>query len=168
MIPQHWSVNGLATELGVDRRTIARRLYALKPAGTGPHGPLYLMREVYRELTGYCDECTPKERGDRLARHFLMAPASVATDQAADELVQRLLEADDPAARRRVVREWLASAFWAFVRTRRDPPCPDWRALPDRAFARAWRALTKHPAATLGEVSEMTDCLGVSRTDCLA
>src|SRR4030095_15853109 len=54
MVPQHWSVNGLATELGVDRRTIARRLHALRQAGSGPHGPLYLMREVYRELTGWC------------------------------------------------------------------------------------------------------------------
>jgi hypothetical protein len=157
MVPQHWSVNGLATELGVDRRTIARRLHAVKPAGNGPHGPLYLMGEVYRELTGWCSECSERERGDRWARGFL---ARISSDQAADELAQRLLEADDPVVRRRVVREWLASALWAFVRARRDPPCPDWRALTDRAFARAWRGLTKHPAATLAEVSEIADDSG--------
>src|SRR5262245_44869710 len=151
MIPQHWSVNGLATELGVDRRTIARRLHAVKPAGDGTHGPLYLMREVYRELTGWCDECSPTERADRWARGFV---TRISTDQAADELVRRLLEVDDPAARRRVLREWLASALWGWLRTRRDPACPDWRSLSDRAFARAWRGLTKHPAATLAEIAD--------------
>jgi hypothetical protein len=46
-----WSLNRLATELGVDRRSLARRLEDVEPAGKGPKGDkLYRLRDALDAL----------------------------------------------------------------------------------------------------------------------
>jgi hypothetical protein len=48
---EYWSVNRLATELGVDRRSLARRLEDIEPAGKGPKGDkLYRLRDALDAL----------------------------------------------------------------------------------------------------------------------
>jgi hypothetical protein len=47
---QRWSVNGLSVELGRDRRTVARYVDEVKPAGEGTHGPLYYMADAVRAI----------------------------------------------------------------------------------------------------------------------
>jgi hypothetical protein len=136
MVRQKWSVNALATELGVDRRTVARHLHEVKVSGKGPHGPLYFMSDVHHALTGNCSDC----RHDRWACGFMQH-----VDKRLDleRLAERLVAADSADARVRVLREFLASHFWAFLREKREPPCPDWAKLSGRVFERCWRALVK-------------------------
>lgn len=54
MTPKHWSVNALATELGIDRRSLARRLEGLAPAVEKTVGKRtergYLLRDVFHHL----------------------------------------------------------------------------------------------------------------------
>ena len=45
---QLWSINGLSTELGTDRRTLARRLEGLKP--TQEYPTRFTLREVLDHL----------------------------------------------------------------------------------------------------------------------
>ena len=48
---ESWSINRLATELGIDRRSLARRLDGVKPNATGPKGePLYALRDTLEAL----------------------------------------------------------------------------------------------------------------------
>ena len=55
MQPGLWSVNGLATELEIDRRTVARRLRDVPPAGKRGGHPVWRMADALPALT----------RGDR-------------------------------------------------------------------------------------------------------
>jgi len=153
MVREKWSVNGLSNELGVDRRTIARRLHDVKPVGAGPRGSLYLMADVYRALTGYCWDCGEAERKDRFARAFI---EHVGKRSDLEELAARLCAAPSPEARGRVLREFFASQLWSFVRDRKDPACPAWAPLSERGFDRAWRALSRD-GETLGEVAARTE-----------
>ena len=50
MLPSTWSLNGLATETGLDRRTVANYLANTKPAGQRTHGPVFLMRTLVAAL----------------------------------------------------------------------------------------------------------------------
>jgi hypothetical protein len=53
MTRRKWSLNALATELGVDRRTIARKLdeAAIKPAGTKGGAPVYRLKDAVRVVS---------------------------------------------------------------------------------------------------------------------
>jgi phage terminase Nu1 subunit (DNA packaging protein) len=46
MTPEKWSVSALAVEFQMDRRTVARRLAEVLPAGDGPNGRVYWMRDA--------------------------------------------------------------------------------------------------------------------------
>lgn len=48
---QHWSINALSVELGLDRRTLAKRLDGLNPAQVDPK--LYELRAVLDHLRQY-------------------------------------------------------------------------------------------------------------------
>jgi phage terminase Nu1 subunit (DNA packaging protein) len=52
--PKHWSVNALSAELGIDRRSLARRLEGLTPASEKKVGKRtergYLLRDVFHHL----------------------------------------------------------------------------------------------------------------------
>ena len=45
-----WSVNALASELNLDRRTIGRRLRAVVPARVEGRSRLYTLRSVFEAL----------------------------------------------------------------------------------------------------------------------
>lgn len=46
MSRKQWSVSALSVELGIDRRTLARRLERVKPAGQGAKGPVYWLEDA--------------------------------------------------------------------------------------------------------------------------
>lgn len=47
-----WTINRLATEFAIDRRTVARRLARLQPVGTTPQGtPAYVLQDAAPLLT---------------------------------------------------------------------------------------------------------------------
>jgi len=54
MIAQEWTVSGLSVELGVDRRTIAKRLSGVTPVRTEGKSNYYLMADVVRAI--YADQ----------------------------------------------------------------------------------------------------------------
>jgi hypothetical protein len=85
-----WSINRLAAELRVDRRTVSKYLDLadVKPAGQGPKGPLYRLRDavavladagVFESITARADHsrhCAGRETGAReLAERLLDALA---------------------------------------------------------------------------------------------
>jgi hypothetical protein len=47
-----WSVNKLATELRLDRRTVTARLADVAPVGEGSSGPVYALADAARALFG--------------------------------------------------------------------------------------------------------------------
>lgn len=47
-----WSVNRLATELRLDRRTVTARLAEVAPVGDGANGPVYALADAARALFG--------------------------------------------------------------------------------------------------------------------
>lgn len=85
--PSSWSVNALAAELGLDRRTLARRIEGLAPVGQSPRGdPLFRLVDVLAAI-----ERSPVQRVPRVGDRTASA-ASAAT-------VERLLlERGGPAA----------------------------------------------------------------------
>lgn len=48
-----WSVNRLATELRLDRRTVTARLADVAPVGEGSSGPVYALADAARALFGF-------------------------------------------------------------------------------------------------------------------
>ncbi len=50
--PRGWSVNRLAMELQVDRRTATKRLANVTPVEEGPDGPLYALADAARAIFG--------------------------------------------------------------------------------------------------------------------
>ena len=51
MTPQLWSISALAVELGMDRRTIAKRIAHVKAAGETAAGKQYRLADVIRAMT---------------------------------------------------------------------------------------------------------------------
>ena len=58
MQPQLWSISALSVEFGVDRRTIAKRLAPMAPAGMKNGSPVYRLADATRVI-----EPPPPERG---------------------------------------------------------------------------------------------------------
>ncbi|HEX2526895.1 MAG TPA: hypothetical protein VHL31_11455, partial [Geminicoccus sp.] len=57
MTQRAWSVNGLAAELGLDRRTVAKRLALATPHSVAPDGsPRWLLPEAIRVLFAIQDD----------------------------------------------------------------------------------------------------------------
>ena len=46
MIPQSWTISGLSVELGITRRTVAKRIKDVTPAGENGRGKFYRMADV--------------------------------------------------------------------------------------------------------------------------
>lgn len=69
-----WSVNRLAQELRLDRRTVTNRLVTVAPLSDGPAGPVYALADAARALFG---QATLKE-ADELKRRLLAAQAETA------------------------------------------------------------------------------------------
>lgn len=85
--PSSWSVNALAAELGLDRRTLARRIEGLAPVGQSPRGdPLFRLVDVLAAI-----ERSPVQRVARLH-------ASAASAASAATVERLLLERGGPAA----------------------------------------------------------------------
>ncbi|MHA1537411.1 MAG: hypothetical protein ACTSUD_07635 [Alphaproteobacteria bacterium] len=66
-----WSVNRLAVDLRLDRRTVAKRLHNVEPVGQGSKGPVYGLAEAARALFGQSEL-------DDLNRRILVAKAEAA------------------------------------------------------------------------------------------
>jgi len=50
MTPKLWSISALSVELGMDRRTVAKKIAAVKPAEDGPSGKLYRLADVLQAM----------------------------------------------------------------------------------------------------------------------
>lgn len=95
MTRQRWSVNALSTELGVDRRTIARQLDRVEPAGQGPSGPLYWLRDAVRAL-GMGSITSDRAEGVACRMAVILA-------ERLQELGERLARCSDPRECHRLV-----------------------------------------------------------------
>jgi hypothetical protein len=66
---ESWSINRLATELRVDRRTVGRHidLAGVKSSGAGPKGPTFALADVARALAdaGIFESRSERERDTR-------------------------------------------------------------------------------------------------------
>jgi len=151
MTRKKWSVNGLATELVVDRRTIARRLARVTPAGDGPSGPLFWLLDAVRVL-GYGCSChsTPEDKRDFYVCFYLQGFEEELEWEA---LAKELASTSDATVIARRIRETLLARLWVTERTDDHPPrCPELRSISDEAFDAAWTALVWE-GATFGEVA---------------
>lgn len=137
MKPELWSVNGLSTETGIDRRTLARYLGTVEPAGEGRHGPLYRMRDLIEALRNvhfislaYASKHPFHQFGLRLRRAFH------------NGLAERLIRSETPAAAARIVLELYADTYYrAVYKDLRGPDPPTWDQANGQAFRRAIAAL---------------------------
>jgi hypothetical protein len=133
MIPGTWSINAIATELGVDRRRVARALRDATPCGEGAKGPLFRLLDAVHELFGYTGS-------DNSVSAWLYV------DQLEDEgglqdFAAQLGGADAPRVLR-ALREFLATQTWAYTRTPGvEPEPPSWAGLSDEEFERAYLEL---------------------------
>lgn len=50
MTPKLWSISALSVELGMDRRTVAKKIAAVKPAEEGSSGKLYRLADVLQAM----------------------------------------------------------------------------------------------------------------------
>jgi hypothetical protein len=142
MTSKTWSISGASVELGVDRRTIARRIdhHGIEAAGEGPGGfPVYRMRDIFGALTGYCWECGWAERTDDSARSFFRF---FETDGRAQALLDRL-DAVPRDCRLRALREHFAGMLWAAIGTESGLDEPQWSELPESWMREAWMALAE-------------------------
>lgn len=139
MTPQLWSLNGLATETGIDRRTLGRYLASVKAAGQGAHGPLYRLRDLIEELrerrfvSVTRDSALGFHRFGRQLRRDLK-----------NGFADQLARTTDPAAISRAVLERFAGGYFRAlrdVRGSREPDPPDWSQATERNFSRAIAAL---------------------------
>jgi len=152
MTRKAWSVNGLAVELCVDRRTIARRLETVIPAGSGPNGPLYWLSDCVRALHGgRAYRPTQEDDFDYGVTFFLQG---FDEESEWEKLGEQLASVSDAALIVRRIRETLLARFWGNRRNSGagDPACPEWRGIDDEAFDAAWTALV-WDGATLAEVA---------------
>jgi hypothetical protein len=144
MTPTPMSVNAMAMALGVDRRTIARRLGELEPAGEGPKGNLYWLADVHRALA---------DPGEQWSRHLdrELCGAAKRVRSGLRGVAARVALASTPAARERVLLELLAEMLWRSVpHPDPRPAVPQWGRLSDRDLGVAWEALTA--GATLDDI----------------
>ena len=106
MIAEHWSLSGLAVELGRDRRTVAKILEGLEPASSDGRGPKYLMADVINKLigSGDLDATHEKARKDKaLADKTELQVAQMRGDLLDAEDVAQVLGDHIVAARARLL-----------------------------------------------------------------
>lgn len=152
MTAKQWSINGIATELGVDRRTLARRLHDADPAGYGSGGsPLFWMRDAFRRLIRPAGmQWSAADADDAQLTGFVRA---LEEDDGLAQFVRGIAGDDAPRLLRRI-RECLATNLWDFIRTpSTDPQPPDWTALSDADFDAAYDELVLH-GNTLSEIAD--------------
>lgn len=63
-----WSLNAAATELGIDRRTLGKRLDGLEPDGGSEARPAWLMKNIFEKLSLRSKSSDLDEERTRLAR----------------------------------------------------------------------------------------------------
>jgi hypothetical protein len=74
MQPQLWTLNGLSVELGLDRRTLAKRLHGLQPVKVDGDSRKYLLRDVLEQLQyAGVDESIPENEMDAQIDRFSVA-----------------------------------------------------------------------------------------------
>lgn len=71
MQKQLWSINGLATELGLDRRTLCRRLEGLRPAKIEGKVKLYRLQDALSCLDLGSSKNTKGDEVEERTRQFL-------------------------------------------------------------------------------------------------
>ena len=91
MTPKLWSINGLATELAMDRRTVAKKLSGVRPSGTINGSPAWHLTVALEAIQGRRrhkrDDQDPDEERPPLLQGMLIGhnaaiyvlPASAAT-----------------------------------------------------------------------------------------
>lgn len=139
MTAKKWSINGLSTELGVDRRTLARKLRDAEPAGQGPNGPVYWMKDAFGLLIRPRGMWwTTEDATDTTLTGFVL----FIEEHEKLEAIAREIHGDGSPLLLRRMREFLATCLWEYLATSdTDPPAPDWRPLTDAAFDRSYTDL---------------------------
>lgn len=72
MIAKEWTYKGLATELNIDEKTMAKRLAGLEPIRVSGRAKYFLMRDVFRHLQAGAGALDPQQETAKLneARRF--------------------------------------------------------------------------------------------------
>src|SRR6266542_2644605 len=121
MTARTWSINGLATETGLDRRTIGRLVGDLKSSGAGPCGPTYRMRDVVRAIREACYS-GESEQADAADKAVAAVLRSRRWKTRLDVYASQLAEADS-AVRARLLRACIAElAFLVATHYERRAP----------------------------------------------
>jgi len=107
MTKRGWSVSALAVEFGIDRRTVAKRVEGIAPAGVERGSPVWLLADVAPAIMGAVE---PDETGiDEAKRRKALAEARLAEFAVEREAGRMLAREDVDAA---------VIASFARVRTR--------------------------------------------------
>ncbi len=92
MTKKHWSVSALAVEFGIDRRTVAKRVEGIAPAGEERGSPVWRLADVAAAVMGVIEA---DETGlDGAKRRRAVAEARLA-EFAADREAGRVLPRED-------------------------------------------------------------------------
>jgi hypothetical protein len=144
-----WSVNALSVEFGPDRRTIAKWLdrAGVKPAGDGPKGPVYSLRDAVAALAN-APGCLlgDTERASRWNTYYYQA---LAAREYAGRLL-RVLKKRLSEDALRAIREELAAELFHYVaecdalmrgKKFKRGEAPQWSGMGDADLVRALRSL---------------------------
>lgn len=101
-----WSINGLAAEFGLDRRTVAERLATVAPAGQVRGSPAWRLRDAVPVLAPIMEAARARDRAEMARERYYTANAAkaeldvaqkrgelvpVAEVQRADELIVTMI-----------------------------------------------------------------------------
>ena len=83
-----WSINRLAHELGLDRRTVTKRLAGVAPLADTPQGPIYSLADAARAVFGHTTSAKQEELKTRILK-TRAEDAEIKLAQARGELINR-------------------------------------------------------------------------------
>lgn len=113
---QNWSINGLAAELGIDRRTLAKRLQDLPPAQDEPR--TYTLRAVLDHLRQWQDGLPDLEQVEKVNVDQIIETVIVSMGEEFRKQLPKTLQATGSTTQRATEQteaSMMAYSFLAFT-----------------------------------------------------
>jgi hypothetical protein len=128
---QLWSINALSTELGTDRRTLAKRLDGLRPAKKDPK--LYLLRDVLLHLRQYDGDLQLDDHMDigRRAMHLTLMSLAERLEEQFPKKLRKIVPCDAKKAKALSVDLMFVYSWFAFGLATEGFRCEDPQMLKD-------------------------------------
>jgi hypothetical protein len=130
---QLWSINALSTELGTDRRTLAKRLGGLRPAKEEPK--LYLLRDVLLHLRQYDGDLQLDDHMTyaRRAMHITVMSLAESLHEQLPKTLRKLVPCDAKKAKALSADLLFVYSWFAFGLATEGFRCEDQKILSDIA-----------------------------------